>query len=92
MTGLHNHFVRTAGDPTDTLTYTRRHCDLSWDAEGLLMMLMGPHKHTYESVTGALTKLHELTQGAGTQVNRAQLDYARTDDRGVDGGPQARHR
>jgi uncharacterized protein YukE len=80
LDGLYNHFVREAGDATDALAYTRRHCDLDWDAEGLLMMLMGPHKHTYESVTTALTKLHELTQSAGTQVNRAQLDYARTDD------------
>ncbi len=80
LTGLYNQFARAAGDATDTLAYTRQHCDLGWDAEGLLMMLMGPHKHTYDSVTGALTRLHELARGAGTQVNRAQLDYARTDD------------
>jgi uncharacterized protein YukE len=62
-----------------TLDYTRKHCDLSFTDVGLIMRLISPHKHAYGEVTEALTRLQTLAQGAGTQVNAAQQDYARTD-------------
>lgn len=80
LDGLYNQLVRASGDAADTLEYTKRHCDLSWDAEGLIMIFMGPHDHAYESLTNATTRLQDLAQGAGTQINRAQLDYAKTDN------------
>ena len=79
LNDLYNLLVRAAGDASDTLDYTKTHADLSWDAEGLLMMLMGPHEHAYENLTGALGRLRDLSQGAGTQVNLAQGSYARAD-------------
>src|SRR5262245_49171117 len=79
LTSLYNQLVRAAGDAADTLAYAAKHCDLSWNTEGLLMIFMGPHDHAYENLTTAVTRLRDLTQGAGTQINRAQLDYVRTD-------------
>ncbi|MBL7253375.1 hypothetical protein [Paractinoplanes lichenicola] len=79
MNGLYNQLVRASGDATDILGYTRQHCDLPAVTEGFLMMVIGPHKEAYESLTEALAKLTELARGAGSQVNLAQLDYAKTD-------------
>jgi hypothetical protein len=79
LNGVYNMLARASGDASDTLDYTKAHCDLDWNAEGLLMILMGPHEHAYENLTGALVKLRDLSQGAGTQVNLAQGDYARAD-------------
>lgn len=79
LNGLYNQFVRASGDASDTLSFTQQHCDLPAVAEGFLMMVVGPHHEAYQRLTGALTKLAEVTQSAGTQVNAAQGDYARTD-------------
>jgi hypothetical protein len=43
------------------------------------MRLISPHRHAYGELTEALTRLRDLAQGSGTQINRAQLDYAHTD-------------
>ena len=79
LNGLYNLLARAADAAYDTLDYTRRQCDLPWNAEGLLMILLGPHEHAYANVTGALARLHELAQDTGTAVNAAQNDYLRTD-------------
>lgn len=79
LNGLYNQLARAADDARDTLDYTRRQCDLDWTAEGLLMILLGPHEHAYANVTGALARLHELAQDTGTAVNATQNDYVRTD-------------
>lgn len=79
LNGLYNLLVRASGDARDTLDYTKKHCDMPAASEGYLMMLIGPHKIAYDNLTEALGKLGELAQGAGTQVNGAQGDYARSD-------------
>lgn len=79
LNGLYNQLARAADAAHDTLDYTRRQCDLDWNAEGLLMILLGPHEHAYANVTGTLARLRELAQETGTAVNAAQNDYARTD-------------
>ncbi|AGZ39611.1 hypothetical protein [Actinoplanes friuliensis] len=79
LNSVYNQLVRASGDASDTLEYTRKHCDLGFTDVGLIMRLISPHKHAYGEVTEALTQLKELAQGAGTQVNAAQHDYARTD-------------
>lgn len=83
MNGLYNVLVRAAADADDTLQYTRKHCDLTFPEKGLLLNLMGPHRVAYAQMTEALQKLADLCGGAGTQVNRAQLDYARSDHTSV---------
>ncbi|WP_199517041.1 hypothetical protein [Nucisporomicrobium flavum] len=80
LNSLYNVFVRASGDASDSLDYTRQHCDLSFTEVGLIMRLISPHKHAYGEVTDALTQLKDLAQGAGTQINAAQKDYARTDE------------
>ncbi|GGQ87374.1 hypothetical protein [Couchioplanes azureus] len=79
LNSLYNVLARASGDAADTLDYTKKHCDLSFSDVGLIMRLISPHKHAYEEVTGALTRLAEIAGGAGTQINAAQRDYARTD-------------
>ena len=79
LSGLYNQFVRASGDATDTLDYVKKHCDLSFTEVGLLMRMMSPPYHAYGQLTGALEQLRDLTQSAGTQINAAQNDYARTD-------------
>ncbi|AVT29410.1 hypothetical protein C6361_07790 [Plantactinospora sp. BC1] len=46
----------------------------------MLLDLMGPHEIAYDQMTGALQRLGELSQGAATQVNRAQRSYTSTDE------------
>jgi hypothetical protein len=70
LNGLYNQLVRASGDASDTLSYTQQHCDLPLVAQGFLMMVIGPHREAYNKLTGALTKLAEITQSAGTQVRR----------------------
>jgi hypothetical protein len=79
LSGLYNQLVRASGDAADTLAYTAKHCDLDFLEEGYIFMLAGPHARAYESVTQALRRLQELARSAGTQVNLAQLAYARSD-------------
>ncbi len=71
--------ARAAGDARDTLDYTRRHCSLSWDRRGLLMLVADPHGKAYGRVTGALERLRDLSDGAAGQVTRAAAAYASTD-------------
>ncbi|MGX6606225.1 hypothetical protein ACWKSP_29490 [Micromonosporaceae bacterium Da 78-11] len=80
LNGLYSQLARASGDAADVLEYTEKHCDLAWNTEGLLMIFLGPHDHAYDSLTEAITRLRDLAQGAGTQINRAQLDYAKTDE------------
>ena len=79
MTGLYNQLVRASQDATQTVEYTKRHCDLPIMAEGYLMIMLGPHAAAYANMVKAVRKLSELAQQTGTQVNAAQQDYARTD-------------
>jgi hypothetical protein len=79
LNGLYNALVRASGDAADALAFTRRHCDLNFAQVGLIMRLISPHYHAYHEMTGALERLRDLSQGAGTQVNLAQRDYARSD-------------
>ena len=39
LRALSGQLARAAGDARDTLDYTRRHCELSWDRRGLLMLV-----------------------------------------------------
>jgi hypothetical protein len=34
LNGVYNVLARAAGDASDTLDYTKAHCDLDWNAEG----------------------------------------------------------
>jgi uncharacterized protein YukE len=79
LNALYNQYVRASGDSRDVSDYLKRHCDLPLVSEGFLMMVIGPHKEVYDQLTESLAKLQELTRSAGTQINAAQLDYARTD-------------
>ena len=67
------------GDARDTLDYTRRHCTLSWDRRGLLMLVADPHGKAFGRVTGALGRLRDLSDGAAAQVGRAAGGYASAD-------------
>ncbi len=52
-TGLYNQFARASGDASDALAPAGKHCHLDWDAEGLLVMLMGPHaRHAHGGGSG----------------------------------------
>jgi hypothetical protein len=79
MDGLYNLLTRASGDAADTLAYTGKHCDIDFLEEGYIFMLAGPHARAYESVTQALQRLQDLARSAGTQLNRAQLNYAQSD-------------
>jgi hypothetical protein len=79
LNGLYNQLVRASQDASDTLRYTKQHCDLGAVSVGLLMIPMGPHRKAYQNLTTALTKLSELTQNAGIQIKAAQGYYARAD-------------
>ena len=43
MNGLYNVLHRASNDVDDTLGYVKRHCDLSFGAEGLLGIFASPH-------------------------------------------------
>ncbi|QGN48614.1 hypothetical protein GKC29_18465 [Micromonospora sp. WMMC415] len=79
MDGLYNLLHRASGDAKDVLGYTTRHCDLSFDQQGLLFLLAGPHREAYRQMTHGLERLATLTQTAATQVNLAQREYATAD-------------
>lgn len=79
LSGLSRMLSRASGDAFDALDYTRRQCDLDWPAEGLLMKLLGPHDHAYDSVTRALARVQDLAAGASGQVALAAQDYAQAD-------------
>ncbi|MFE9960507.1 hypothetical protein [Micromonospora sp. NPDC005299] len=79
LNGLYNLLHRASGDAADILGYTTRHCDLTFDQEGLLFMLAGPHHAAYQRMTQGLERLHTLTGSAATQINLAQLGYAESD-------------
>lgn len=79
LRALSGQLARAAGDARDTLDYTRRHCSLSWDRRGLLMLVADPHGNACDRVTGALDRLRETGDGAAGQVSRALDVYAATD-------------
>ncbi|MFC4997451.1 type VII secretion target [Dactylosporangium cerinum] len=79
LRALSGQLARAGGDARDTLDYTRRHCSLSWDRRGLLMLVADPHGKAYGRVTTALDRLRELSDGAAAQVDRAAGQYAATD-------------
>src|SRR4051812_43246943 len=79
LNSLYNLLVRASGDAVDAFDFTRRHCDLNFAQVGLIMRLISPHYHAYHEMTGALQRLRDLAQGAGTQINLTQGDYARSD-------------
>ncbi|MEU8238507.1 hypothetical protein AB0C07_09700 [Actinoplanes missouriensis] len=57
----------------------KRHCDLDFLEVGLLFQLFSPHEKAYTELTAALARLSRLAQSAGSQVNRAQIEYQRID-------------
>ncbi|MBB2943268.1 uncharacterized protein YukE [Actinoplanes lutulentus] len=76
---LYNQLLRASDDATDTLSYVKQHCNLDFLEVGMLSQLFSPHEKAYTELTAALTRLSSLAQAAGSQVNRAQIDYQRTD-------------
>jgi hypothetical protein len=76
LRALSGQLARAGGDARDTLDYTRRHCTLSWDRRGLLMLVADPHGKAYGRVTTALDRLRELSDGAAAQVDKAAGQYA----------------
>ncbi|MEU8374733.1 hypothetical protein AB0C22_16635 [Micromonospora sp. NPDC048894] len=79
LNGLYNLLHRASEDAADAHGYTARHCDLTFDQRGLLLMLAGPHRTAYRRMTEGLERLKTLTAGAATQVNLAQREYAASD-------------
>ncbi|MGI5177141.1 type VII secretion target [Dactylosporangium sp. CA-152071] len=79
MRALGGMLAGAGGDARDTLDYTRRHCSLSWDRRGLLMLVADPHGKAYDRVTTALGRLRDLSDGAADQVARAAGGYAAAD-------------
>lgn len=79
LNGAYNLLARAREDADDTLGYTHKHCDLAFTDQGFLFMLSGPHRRAYQTVTGALEQLSRLAQGTATQLNSAQLAYAKAD-------------
>ena len=79
LNGLYNVLHRASNDADDTLAYTKRHCDLTFAEEGLLVIFASPHKLAYDRMTQGLERLRTLSQNAATQVNIAQREYATTD-------------
>jgi hypothetical protein len=79
LSGLSRMLSRASGDAFDVLDYTKRQCDLDWQAEGLLMRLVGPHEHAFSTVTAALARVQDLAAGASGQVAMAAQDYADAD-------------
>lgn len=77
--GLYNQLVRASGDARETLAYTKKHCDIPFPDKGLLLNLLGPHRHAYPRVVDALDTIAGLTRDTATQINQAQVEYARTD-------------
>ncbi|MEU7945008.1 hypothetical protein AB0C50_10035 [Micromonospora taraxaci] len=79
LDGLYNVLHRASNDVTDTLAYVKRHCDLSFAEEGLLVIFASPHRVTYNRMTQGLQRLEMVSRGAATEINAAQLAYARSD-------------
>jgi hypothetical protein len=77
--GLERLLARASDDAFDVLDYAKRQCAMDWQAEGLLLKLIGPHEHAYSTVTGALAKLQDLSSGAANQVALAVDDYTSAD-------------
>src|SRR4051794_10270692 len=71
LNGLYNTLHRASGDVNDTLAYVKRHCDLTFGAEGLLVIFASPHKLVYDRMTQGLQRLAAVTHGAATQINLA---------------------
>jgi hypothetical protein len=79
LNGLYNQLLRASHSASDTVDYTRRHCDLSVMAEGYLMIMLGPHAVAYANMVKAIRRIEDLSQHAATQINAAQLHYGRAD-------------
>ncbi len=79
LDGLHNVLHRASGDVGDTLAYVKRHCDLTFAEEGLLVIMASPHKLVYDRMTQGLQRLESVARGAATQINLAQHSYATSD-------------
>jgi hypothetical protein len=79
LDGLYNLLHRASGDANDTLRYTVQHCELEFDQQGMIFILNGPHRTAYRSITEILERLRSLTEGAATQINLAQRNYAASD-------------
>jgi hypothetical protein len=76
---LHNQLRRAGDDAENALEYLRQHCKLSSIQQGLIVQMLTPHEVAYQEMTAALSRLRSLTDNAATQVNSAQVTYARTD-------------
>ncbi|MEU4563629.1 hypothetical protein AB0F72_35070 [Actinoplanes sp. NPDC023936] len=76
---LHNQLRRASDDAANTLEYVQRHCDLSPVQQGLFVQALTTHEVAYLGMTTALSRLRSLADNTATQVNSAQVAYARTD-------------
>ncbi|WBB91447.1 hypothetical protein [Verrucosispora sp. WMMC514] len=79
MDGVYNVLHRASQDAAEGLHYMTRHCDLTFDQEGLIFMLAGPHQTAYRRMSEGLERLKKLLQSAATQVNLAQGEYVTSD-------------
>ncbi|MEV4665671.1 hypothetical protein AB0J85_27450 [Micromonospora echinofusca] len=79
LNGLYNVLHRASGDVGDTLTYVKRHCDLTFAEEGLLVIFASPHKLVYDRMTQGLQRLETVSRSAATQINLAQRHYSTSD-------------
>lgn len=79
LDGLYNVLHRAGGDTDDVLRYATRHCDLTFEQQGLIANLAGPHQTAYKLMTEALERLRSHSKGAASQVNLAQGAYAKSD-------------
>ena len=79
LNGLYNQLLRASRSASDTVDYTKRHCDLSIMTEGYLMVMLGPHAVAYANMVKAIRRIEDLAQQTATQINAAQQDYGRAD-------------
>lgn len=79
MVGISSLLQRASQDTAESSRYMARHCDLSFDQEGLIFKLAGPHQVAYSRMSDGLDKLARLLQSAATQVSLAKDEYAKSD-------------
>jgi hypothetical protein len=79
LDSVYNLLVRASDDARDIYRYAQRYCQMSMVQQGILLNMQGPHANAYRRITEALAHLADLAQVAATQVNQAQLRYARAD-------------
>jgi uncharacterized protein YukE len=80
VNSVYNQLRRASDSSDDALSYVRQYAGMGFADQGLILALvLGPHERAYEKMTTALSRLRDLSAGAATQVNLAQVEYSRTD-------------